>query len=403
MSDIRFARQCDRILLETLQKMDKYNLAFVIERYFEFGGLQRDMLRIALACARSGHNVTIFTSVWQGPMDDTLKVEIVDFSACSNHRTIKNIERFVQSLQKKKEFDCITGFNRVGGLDVYFGGDPCLKAKLRQKKRDWLRFLPRYRTYLQMEATVFSSESSTDILLISPSELADIRDLYKTDSAKVHLLPPGIDRERITRNLLNDEARQSFRRDLGVAENELMILSIGSGFHTKGVDRSIAAISALPEQLKNSCRYIVVGIGKKKSFQNIADLAGIGSRIVFTGGRPDVGNFYYAADLLLHPARTETAGHTLLEAMMIGLPVLVTENCGYAHHVEKAKGGRLCPEPFEQLQLNKILREILTCKHDLIQYGKNGLNYCETTDIYSMIEKAVEVILNRAQKNRVCT
>ncbi len=378
-------------------------MAFVIERYFEFGGLQRDMLRIAIACAKSGHNVTVFTSIWEGPMDDTLKVEIVDFSAYSNHRTIKNIERFVQSLRNKKEFDCIIGFNRVGGLDVYFGGDPCLKAKLRQKKRYWLRFLPRYRTYLQMEATVFSSQSNTDILLISPSELANIRNLYKTHTARVHLLPPGIDRERITANLLDDESRQSFRRDLDVAENELMILSIGSSFHTKGIDRSITAISALPEQLKNSCKYIVVGSGKQKTFQNIADLAGIGSQIVFTGGRTDVGNFYYAADLLLHPARTETAGHAILEAMMTGLPVLATENCGYARHVEEAKGGRLCPEPFEQLQLNNILKEILTYKQDLIQYGKNGLNYCETTDIYSMIETAVEVILTRAQKNRMCT
>ena len=89
--------------------------------------------------------------------------------------------------------------------------------------------------------------------------------------------------------------------------------------------------------------------------------------------------------------------------MMTGLPVLVTENCGYARHVNEAKGGQLCPEPFEQLQFNKMLNEILTDKQDLIQYGKNGLNYCETTDIYSMTEKAVEVILNRAQKNKVGT
>lgn len=383
--------------------MDKYNLAFVIERYFEFGGLQRDMHRIALACAKSGHNVTIFTSLWKGLKDDILTIEFVDFSACSNHRTIKNIERFVQSLKKREKFDCITGFNRVGGLDVYFGGDPCLKAKLQHNKGKWLSFLPRYRTYLQMEATVFGSQSNTDILLISPVELANIQDLYKTDSTRIHLLPPGIDRERIICNPLRGEARQSFRRDLGVAENELMILTIGSGFHTKGIDRAITAISALSGQLKNRCKYVVVGSGKQKTFQKIADLAGIGSKITFTGGRTDVGNFYHGADLLLHPARTETAGHTLLEAMVTGLPVLVTENCGYAHHVKEAKGGRLCPEPFEQLQLNKILNEILTDKKDLIQYGKNGLNYCETTDIYSMIEKAVEVILNRAQKNQVCT
>jgi len=383
--------------------MDKYNLAFVIERYFEFGGLQRDMHRIALACARSGHSVTIFTGFWKGPRDNTLKIELVDFRAYSNHKTIKNIESFVKSLQKEQKFDCIIGFNRVGGLDVYFGGDPCLKAKLQQNKRNWISFLPRYHTYIQMESKVFGPQSNTDILLISPVELSNIQEIYKTDPARIHLLPPGIDRERITGNPLCGETRQSFRRSLGVAENELLILTIGSGFYTKGVDRAITAISTLPIQLKNRCKYVVIGIGKQKTFQKMADVVGIGSQIIFTGGRTDVGNFYYAADILLHPARTETAGHTLLEAMMTGLPVLVTENCGYAYHVKKAGGGRLCPEPFEQLQLNKILNEILTNKQDLIQYGKNGFNYCETSDIYSMIEKAVEVILNRARKNQVHT
>jgi UDP-glucose:(heptosyl)LPS alpha-1,3-glucosyltransferase len=378
----------------------KCDLAFVIERYFEFGGLQRDMRRFARACASSGHNVTIFTSIWDGAADDTVKVEFVDFRAWSNHRTIRNIERFVHSLRQKNEFDCITGFNRVGGLDVYFMGDPCLKARLRKGHRNWLSLLPRYRTYLQMEAAVFGPESDTDILLLSPAELANIRDIYKTDPARLHPMPPGIDRERITRNPLQDRARRDFRRDLGLTENDLMILTIGSGFRTKGIDRAIKAIGALSGRLKESCKYIVVGKGKQRTFQKIAQLAGIGSRIAFTGGRTDIGNFYYAADLLLHPARTESAGAALLEAMIAGLPVLVTENCGYAHYVAEAKAGQLCPEPFEQTQLNRILEEILTNEQDRIQYARNGRDYCETADIYSMTEKAVDVILKRARNNR---
>jgi UDP-glucose:(heptosyl)LPS alpha-1,3-glucosyltransferase len=385
---------------ENRPETTKYNLAFVIERYFEFGGLQRDMRRFARACAKAGHNVTIFTSVWDGTKEETVKVEFVDFRARSNHRTIRNIERFLHSLRRKNEFDCITGFNRVGGLDVYFMGDPCLKARLRKSHRSWLGLLPRYRTYLQLEAVVFGPESDTDILLLSPIELANIQDIYKTDPARLHLMPPGIDRERITLNPLQGRARQDFRHDLGITENDLMILTIGSGFRTKGIDRAIKAIGALPSQLKERCRYVVVGKGKQRTFQRVAQLAGLGSRIIFTGGRTDIGNFYYAADLLLHPARTENTGTTLLEGMIAGLPVLVTENCGYARYVAEAQAGQLCPEPFEQTQLNRMLDEILTNEQDRIRYGRNGRDYCETADIHSMTEKAVDVILNRARKNR---
>jgi UDP-glucose:(heptosyl)LPS alpha-1,3-glucosyltransferase len=251
-----------------------------------------------------------------------------------------------------------------------------------------------------MEAAVFGPKSDTDILVLSPIELASIHDMYRTDRARLHVVPPGIDRERITRDPLQGRARQDVRSDLGVNENDLMILTVGSGFRTKGIDRAIKAIGALPAGLKKNCKYVVVGEGKQRAFQKIAQLAGVGFRVIFSGGRADIGNFYYAADLLLHPARTENTGTTLLEGMIAGLPVLVTENCGYAHYVAEAQGGRLCPEPFEQMQLNRMLEEILTNEQDRIRYGRSARDYCETADIYSMTEKAVDVILDRARKNR---
>ena len=106
--------------------MAQYELAFIIERYFEFGGLQRDMHRLAVACRRAGHNITVFTSRWDSPEQPPFKVEIVDFKMPTNHRTIKKIEDFVHELHRANRFDCIIGFNRVGGLDIYYSGDTCL-------------------------------------------------------------------------------------------------------------------------------------------------------------------------------------------------------------------------------------------------------------------------------------
>ena len=49
--------------------------------------------------------------------------------------------------------------------------------------------------------------------------------------------------------------------------------------------------------------------------------------------------FYHAADYLVHAARTENTGTVLIEAMICGLPVLVTGNCGFAFHVHDADAG----------------------------------------------------------------
>jgi UDP-glucose:(heptosyl)LPS alpha-1,3-glucosyltransferase len=358
------------------------------------------MRRFAVACAQAGHAVTIFTRRWDGPEEPLLKIETVNFKVGSNHGTIKKMARFVRTLRQSNTFDCITGFNRVGGLDVYFGGDVCLKAKLLLQHKMWLRFLPRYFTYLRLEAAALGPKSQTDIMLISPIEVSSIQPLYQTPSHRIHLLPPGIDRDRLAENPLTHEQRDSFRETLGVGKDDFLVLTVGSSFRTKGIDRVIQAIANLPEELKKRCRYAVVGRGDTVKFQAAAQKARIADRVFFTGGRRDIANFYHSADVLVHPARTETTGAALLEAMVTGLPVIVTSNCGYATHIQKAFGGLVCPEPFNQKNLNLALKDILANDLQRVQYGKNAFEYCKNADIYSMIEEGVKVILSRAQKNR---
>ena len=41
-------------------------LAFCLYKYFPFGGLQRDFLRIALACQARGHDIRVYTLDWEG-------------------------------------------------------------------------------------------------------------------------------------------------------------------------------------------------------------------------------------------------------------------------------------------------------------------------------------------------
>ena len=41
-------------------------LAFCLFRYFPYGGLQRDFVRIAQACRARGHSIDVYTLRWEG-------------------------------------------------------------------------------------------------------------------------------------------------------------------------------------------------------------------------------------------------------------------------------------------------------------------------------------------------
>jgi len=379
--------------------MVKYNLAFVIEKYFQYGGLQRDMLKFAHACHQRGHTVTIFTSQWDGPPANELTVELCQFKALSNHQTIKNIARFVHALKAQNKFDAIVGFNRVSGLDVYFNGDPCIKAKLKLQNKYWLIFLPRYRTYLKLEAALFDKKSETEVLVLSPIELEHINKLYNYNQKKLHLLKPGISLARLKRPQSDLENHNKIRKQFNLSGDDFMILTIGSNFTTKGIDRSIHAINSLPGEIKQKCHYVVVGIGKEDQFKAIAEKGNIADRVHFIGGNDNVAEFYHGADLLLHVARSENTGLALLEAMTCGLPVIATGICGYATYITEANGGMVVPEPFKQATLNAFLKTALSKAH-LKQWSSNAHTFCKDADIYSMCEQATEVILSRAKRNR---
>jgi UDP-glucose:(heptosyl)LPS alpha-1,3-glucosyltransferase len=178
-----------------------------------------------------------------------------------------------------------------------------------------------------------------------------------------------------------------------LADDDLLLVQIGSGFKTKGVDRSLKALAALPAELKKRTRLLVIGQDDPKVFQLQSATLGLGNNVQFLKGRSDIPRFLLGADLLIHPAYNENTGTVLLEALVAGLPVLVSKVCGYAHYIAEADSGLVLDEPFEQAQLNEYLSRMLTDTAQRTAWSRNGLAFAETADLYSMPQYAADVIL----------
>jgi UDP-glucose:(heptosyl)LPS alpha-1,3-glucosyltransferase len=204
------------------------------------------------------------------------------------------------------------------------------------------------------------------------------------------LLPPGIARRTFTPGQ-KQRLRGKIRQEHGWPGDEKLLLLVGSGFRVKGLDRAIASLAALPKELRQGTRLVVIGQNRPTEFELLARKLNVRDRVHFLGGRDDVFDWLLAADLLVHPARSEAAGMVLLEALSAGLPVLATEACGYAFHIEHARAGKLLPSPFSQNICDAAVDEMLTSPlHN--DWSGHGIAYAAREDLYSCHLRAAEII-----------
>lgn len=367
-------------------------LAFVLYKYFPFGGLQRDFLRIALECRKRGHRIRVYTLSWQGEIPDGFDVRIAPVKAWFNHHKYAKFQSWWQADSAREPVDRVVGFNKMPGLDVYYAADACYEDKVQGQRSALARMSGRYRHFAAYEKAVFAPESATQILMISALQQPLFEKHYGTQPQRFHLLPPGISRDRKAPPNAG-EIRAIFRREFKLADTDLLVLQIGSGFKTKGLDRSLKALASLPDALRKRVKMLVIGQDEPRPFLLQIKALGLGAQVEILKGRDDIPRFLLGADLLIHPAYNENTGTVLLEALVAGLPVLVTDICGYAHYIGEAEAGLVLESPFAQPALNRALAGMLQNSSQRRIWAENALKYAEDADLYSMPERAADVVL----------
>jgi UDP-glucose:(heptosyl)LPS alpha-1,3-glucosyltransferase len=373
-------------------------LAFVLFKYFPYGGLQRDMVRMASACQQLGYEIHVYTLSWQGDVPAGFHVHLLPARGLQNFVRYRNFIRLLQQALTLHPVDAVVGFNRISGLDVYYAADPCFRQEHVENKPYYVRFLARYRFFMRQEEAVFGAASNTLVLMISSLQLQYYKKYYGISDARIRMLPPGISRDRMA-PANKDEIRAGFRREFGLTADNILLLSVGSGFDMKGFDRGLMAVAALPAELRARVRVFVIGQDKQGPVKRLMQRMGIADIVSLFPGRDDIPRFLHGADFLLHPARHENTGTIIVEAIVAGLPVLATATCGYAFHVEQASAGLVVPAPFRQATLNATLQEMLR-SGERDTWSSNGVAYGHAEDLYSLHERAAAYIHQRVLKKQ---
>ncbi len=181
----------------------------------------------------------------------------------------------------------------------------------------------------------------------------------------------GIDREQF-----NPERRDmEWRREQGIADDEMVIAFLGRIVMEKGLDVFADAIHAFAA-LRLKHRVLVIGEGPARSWfeQQLPDA-------IFTGQLTgtDLARALASADLFLNPSITEAFGNVTLEAMACGLPVVAAESTGATNLVHPGKTGTLV-DGAEPRQFAAALAAYARDPKQRRRQGKAGLEIAKTMD-----------------------
>jgi glycosyltransferase involved in cell wall biosynthesis len=179
-------------------------------------------------------------------------------------------------------------------------------------------------------------------------------------ATKVESLRCPIDLECYNRE---DGAR--FRRELGLARGDLLVVTVGRAIPVKGWDVLLGAFQRIVAECPTARLALVGGIDSKEDcgfagmVQGLVQQAGLTEKVHFVGRRSDVAVCLAAADVFVLPSRSEGQPLALMEAMASGLPCIATAVGGIPETIAHRENGLL----FERENvgaLTSLLRSVLS-------------------------------------------
>lgn len=183
---------------------------------------------------------------------------------------------------------------------------------------------------------------------------------------RIEVVPNGLDSTRY--HPARDAAeRTRLRGELGFAETDAVVTTVGAVSPRKGTDVMIEALGRLRERHPN-VRLVIIGWhadeghrGDARFRKRMADLlsdAELARRVQFTGVVDNVSEYLQASDVFLFASDREGFPNAILEAMASGLPTVTTPFLGWGEDFGEAGKQYLLVERSPQ-QLASAVGEIL--------------------------------------------
>ncbi|MEK6540050.1 MAG: glycosyltransferase family 4 protein [Deltaproteobacteria bacterium] len=370
------------------------NIGLIRMKYTPYGGAEVFLSRFIDELLKRGHKCHIFAAKW----DENAGSRVKGQGSSENSKLIwHKIKTFGPSFLRlwlfaintyfavrKANLDIILGFDRTFYQDIYRAGDGCHREWLIQRNKSGVRsqesgvrrttkkiitFLnPLHLTILYLEKRLLKSKRLKFVVANSRRGKDEIIKHYGLPEEKFCVIYNGINIGAFA-DSDGDKLRAVYREKLNI-KNETALLFVGSGFERKGLKFLIEAAGILKREGHNNLKIVVVGKGRIKKYQTIADRCGIGEDIKFMGPVKDINAYYSASDIFVLPSIYEPFSNACLEAMASGLPVVTSRINGASEIIAHGKNGMIVDDPANPKEIAERIKPLLAGRENMLAMGR---------------------------------
>jgi len=314
----------------------------------DIGGAEKNLFRLAVALKERGWDVEVACLSGHGEVgkwlaDRGIAVHYVEMGAKLRLGWFVRLVKLIRRVKPDILHTFLFHANVAGRLANFFAGAPTVVSSVRVAER-------RRASHLYMD---FLTQTLMD------REVCVSEGVREHTHARAHI---GWEKLVVIANpvepLQPTRPREAMRAQLGVANADKLVLSIGRLDVQKGYEYLVEAAACVIAAHDN-VRFIVAGEGdRRKTLEDEITRRGIANRFKLPGWRRDIADLYNAADIFVLPSLWEGMPNSVLEAATFALPIIATAVEGTREVIEDTRTGLLVP-PRDSGALWETLEELL--------------------------------------------
>lgn len=144
----------------------------------------------------------------------------------------------------------------------------------------------------------------------------------------LEIIPNGVAIKHFSQEYSENELRE-LKNSLGKKENDVFLITTSRLVKKNAIDDVIKSLKKLPENTK----FLVLGDGPdKEKLEKLVSDFGLQKRVLFLGNIDhfELPKYLKISDIFIRPSLSEGMGNSFIEAMVVGLPVIATQEGGIA-------------------------------------------------------------------------
>ena len=233
----------------------------------------------------------------------------------------------------------------------------------------WPRLIHRdlyYRLITLLERHLYT-QPRAQLILIARKTAEDLDRFYGPHDV-LPVLYMGIDHTTFNPQL-RMARRDEARRELGIRDEQFVLLLVGNDWRKKGL---CTLLDALPVLADRQVLLLVVGDDEKYSYLRQIQRYDLSDRVRFLPSRPDVAFYYAAADAYVGPSLEDTFAQPPAEAMACGLAVITSVTNGTAEIITDGVDGLIVQDPNDPKELATQIRRVCEDPYFCRWLGENA-------------------------------